>query len=55
MSKRSEEEHIRVGGFGEEAECEAEQRAEESKKPGERLDVDYLGVTQEIGAVSQRE
>ncbi len=30
----------------------AEQRAEESKRPGEGLDFDHLDITKEIGAVS---
>ncbi len=36
--------------FAKKLKANAEQRAEESKKPGEGMDIDYLGVIREIGA-----
>ncbi len=40
------------GDFAKKLKIKAEQRAEESKMPGEGMDIDYLDVAREIGAVS---
>ena len=44
-----------MGGVGQRLKSSEEVRAEESKKPGEGMDINQLHVAREIGAVSMGE